>query len=605
MKLPSLNAVLVSAKNTFLRFPIALIFAITATFLMIFMLENQGNNEEKIVKFVFTTVLGISSFISITFLCEKYKFDDTKIIFANIGGLLLLVLYHFTISEKFQIVDGYRFAMLLLGLHLLISFALFVGDANYLGFWQFNKILFIRLVLSGLYSVVIYGGISLAIVAINVLFDAKINGEIFAEIWFVIVGIFNTWFFLAGMPKNLETEAIVYPTPLKIFTQFVLLPLVTLYLLILYAYIIKISINQELPDGIISWLVLCFSVSGIFSLLLIYPLQDKEDHAWIRIFSRVFYWALFPLIVLLFVAIFQRLDAYGITENRYYVLILTVWLLAITIFMIINKMKNIKIIPISLFFLAILSVYGPWSAFSVSLKSQISRFEKLLVENKILINGKVVKVKENLDIIKTNEISSIVNYINENHGMENFQIFFDIQLDTAKIKDKHRSTTEHNERVMNLMGLKYNSNNNGQDSLLSFSFSTEQKNNIPMIVHGYDYLFEEYVYTYDTVPHRDSLRFYPDSLQSFFSYSEMKYKLVSSTDTLILDFAPICNKVLSINNDYYQYSCPDSLMVHSLSSRNLNIKIILTNINGTFHYKTLKYVNSFTAKILLFSKKSI
>ena len=46
------------------------------------------------------------------------------------------------------------------------------------------------------------------------------------RLWIVIAGVFETWFFLAGVPKNLEEldESDDYPKGLKIFTQYVLLP---------------------------------------------------------------------------------------------------------------------------------------------------------------------------------------------------------------------------------------------------------------------------------------------------------------------------------------------------------------------------------------------
>jgi predicted Na+-dependent transporter len=63
--------------------------------------------------------------------------------------------------------------------------------------------------------------------------------------------IFNTWFFLAGIPLDLEEidKEVKYEKVIKLFAQFVLIPVTSIYLLILYAYEIKILFDWELPNG--------------------------------------------------------------------------------------------------------------------------------------------------------------------------------------------------------------------------------------------------------------------------------------------------------------------------------------------------------------------
>ena len=73
------------------------------------------------------------------------------------------------------------------------------------------------------------------------------------------------------------------------------------------------------------------------SLLLIHPIRTREGNRWIQTFGRWFYLALFPLIVLLFVAISERLGTYGITENRYFILVLACWLLGIALYMLLSQ----------------------------------------------------------------------------------------------------------------------------------------------------------------------------------------------------------------------------------------------------------------------------
>jgi len=65
----------------------------------------------------------------------------------------------------------------------------------------------------------------------------------------VLAALFNLWVFLAGVPRDfvaLKQEG-PYPRGLTVFTQFVMLPLVALYLSILSAYLLRIVVRWELP----------------------------------------------------------------------------------------------------------------------------------------------------------------------------------------------------------------------------------------------------------------------------------------------------------------------------------------------------------------------
>jgi hypothetical protein len=203
------------------------------------------------------------------------------------------------------------------------------------------------------------------------------------------------------------------PRWLKNIGIYVMVPLTTVYLGILYAYGGKILLQWQLPEGTVSYLVLSFAAFGIVSLLIIFPFQRDENSKWCQWFSRYFYFVQIPLLFLLFDAIFTRVFTYGITFRRYYVLALAVWLLFITVFMIMRKNRNIIVIPLSLLAVAILSILGPWSSFNVSYMSQKARLLKLLGANNLIQNGRVVPAKEPLPFKVKADISSIATYLHD------------------------------------------------------------------------------------------------------------------------------------------------------------------------------------------------
>ena len=216
-----------------------------------------------------------------------------------------------------------------------------------------------------------------------------------------------------------------YSRGVKLFTQYVLLPLEVVYLLILYVYTAKILIQWQLPQGGVAYLVMAFSVAGIFALLLLYPIRDSAEERWIRIFTRWFYLALFPLIVLLGVAIFRRIGEYGVTENRYLVAALAVWLTGITIYFLISKKDDIRWIPLSLFVASFLLAVGPWSIFAYSRQNQAKRFGVLLEKYDLLDSRGKIARKDTLPREDYERLVSGVRYFRDRNEIGTLNPFFD------------------------------------------------------------------------------------------------------------------------------------------------------------------------------------
>ncbi len=105
----------------------------------------------------------------------------------------------------------------------------------------------------------------------------NIPGKRYVELWILINGMFMTLFFLAGIPPDLDSldASTDYPKSIRIFAQHILFPLVIVYLVILYAYLAKILIVWDWPQGWVSKLILGFSATGILSLLLLHPIRDR------------------------------------------------------------------------------------------------------------------------------------------------------------------------------------------------------------------------------------------------------------------------------------------------------------------------------------------
>nr|WP_246455272.1 DUF4153 domain-containing protein [Hymenobacter citatus] len=330
------------------------------------------------------------------------------------------------------------------------------------GFWRYNETLFLRILLAGIYSGVLFVGCALALVAIDNLFDVKLDEHLFGYLFVTLATVFNTWFFLAGVPHNFAEleQAAPYPKALKLFTQFVLLPLVVLYLVILYAYLGRILVQWELPKGWVSILILAFSVAGIFALLLIHPIRHAAENTWIRTFARWFYRALFPLLGLLAVAIGTRIRDYGITEERYFVLVLAAWLFCMAVYFLVRRGQGIIWIPASLALVAFLSAAGPWSAFAVARRSQLKQLREISAEYGLLKDGKLDGAGQRVPKLSLNarkRITSIFNFFAEREAVAQLQPLFAAELqnmpDSLRLKSTWMQQSWQTDRLFTLSGI--------------------------------------------------------------------------------------------------------------------------------------------------------
>jgi hypothetical protein len=430
VKLPSVQNLLNGLSNVLRRFPFEIIFALTGTISAIMIIEQSYDEDNNtLFRILACSNLGLVIFLATTLYEEANSFSLKNKVLLKLLVLLLLIGIYFLLDSFLIEANAFRFGFLAVGFHLLVSFAPFIRSGSVDGFWEYNKVLFIRILMSGLYSGALFAGLSIAVASTDALFNLNIHGKTYGYLFCVVAGIFNTLFFLAGIPsewKDLEKNQ-AYPRGLKIFTQYVLIPLATVYLGILLAYEVKVIVEWSLPKGIVSTLVLGYAVYGILSILLVYPIRLDTDNQWIRVFSKWFYLLLIPLIVLLTVAVWIRVEQYGITESRYILIVLSLWLTGITIYFLVSKQQNIKIIPISLCIVCLLSVTGPQSATSISQRAQLKRLILYFESHNAFENGKFIPITDNAT---PNDGDEILRFILNRYGVDPLKEYLSVNLDS-------------------------------------------------------------------------------------------------------------------------------------------------------------------------------
>ncbi|MCB0534871.1 MAG: DUF4153 domain-containing protein [Lewinellaceae bacterium] len=438
MKLPSPSILLRAFLQVWQRFPATMLCAVVATSSFITAIEYDREPEsENWVKLGIMSLFGLALCTGLTAFAESKAWSGMRNWALQALGLALAGLYYFLFdihAITMEEVGIPRFMALWAVAHLLVAVAPYLNRLAVADFWEYNKQLFANFIIGGVYTFILYAGLALALLAVNELFNLDINGKMYAYLFAVLAGIFQTTFFLYHFPKNFgfDDREKAYNVVFKNLCQYILIPIVGLYFLILYAYSIKILVTWNLPQGWVSSLVLGFSVAGIFTYLINYLLPDFSDNKLVHAYRRWFWWVLLPMVGLLFVAIGRRISDYGITEQRYYVAHAGVWLLVMCLYFLRSKLDNIKFIPISLGLFVLVAVLGPFSAFNVAERNQTAILKNLLEKNNRFDGDKLKPGGDKLTGEDADRIMSCLRFLGKRDAMDRIESWLPVPIQTIE-----------------------------------------------------------------------------------------------------------------------------------------------------------------------------
>lgn len=360
-------------------------------------------------------VPALASLVGFTFSYFELARDDAlfRVIATALCGALL-----FISLELFRERHGWRLPVLyLIGLPLLgaiawlffqspaphLPFPFLAGGLLLLGFvapylraeapdaafWTYCFRIGLLGAFAGLGSLIVFLGGLAIIESLEFLFGLDLGPLHLQKLLLEVVGfLVFPIAVLAGFPSSFDEEIAAYPRPVKIIVCYALIPLLAIYTLILYAYMAKIALAGELPDGQVAYLVLGYAFVGVFTFLASYPL--RQDAGIARLYQRGFFPLLLAPLVLLGLAIVIRIRAYGVTEDRYAIVLCLVWLVIAAGFGIwFNRARASVLIVSVLAVFSLAASFGPWGAVEVSARSQVSRLEEVLGRSGLLDAGKI------------------------------------------------------------------------------------------------------------------------------------------------------------------------------------------------------------------------
>lgn len=360
--------------------------------------------------------LALPATASLALFCERKKVNRWLLR----GGVLLgLVVYYIRIPNPLNDYFMMRFAALMGLLYLLFLITPYFYKRRGLALYTLKLVG--QFFVTVLYSAVMYGGLAMMIFTIETLFEVHFSSRIYADVFVAISGLFAVPFFLGNVP-SLESEQSkeTYSKVFKTLFLYIIIPIISVYLLILYAYFIKVLWERQLPDGVIGNLVLWHA---LVSTLTFYFVKDLTEILWLRKWIRFYAPLMIVPFGMLSLAIGIRIAAYGLTMPRYFVVVLAIFSLVAMGIMRIWKAHTA--VPVILLLMTFVSVafFGPLSGYALSLTHQNNRLERMLLTAGLMDTASQFQANASLDEKTKGDIQNQINYLIDSYGKDAIDVF--------------------------------------------------------------------------------------------------------------------------------------------------------------------------------------
>lgn len=341
-------------------------------------------------------------------------------------------------SDGSDETDAIRLAMFGGALALLVTVAPFLGRRGHDdAFWEFNRAAWLGAAFGLLCALVLGAGVSAVFFGIETLFGLSVPGEVYADVWLIAHGLAWPWITLAMAPEALADDPPEGgPRWIRFLASTLLVPLVSAYMAILYAYSLLILFTWDLPRGDVASVVCGFAAVGAIAHLVAYRWRETGN-PWLRLYCRRFPALLLVPIVLLAVAITARVGEYGVTEARYLLILVLAWLVLIAAGFL-TRRASLPWVPLSLAILLLLGSHGPQGAFAVSMRSQTAILKDLLQANGMLADGQATVATAPVSRRDRERIEAVLDYLVSSEKRAALDALFaslDIDFDDGKFVD--------------------------------------------------------------------------------------------------------------------------------------------------------------------------
>lgn len=426
------------------RYPLTMLLFVVLTFVNAWNIVDDFVSYEAIV---LSLLVAITLSLVTTHLNERFIRDRMKQFMLLGLSIILALVYYFLLPphDAYYFIAEIRTGVLIFT--LLVAFIWIPSVKNSAeNFYQYFLAVFKYAFTAILYALILTLGVQAILSTIDYLFFT-VNNDYFLHAANLIWTLFATSYFLSLLPEtheysisenkaseqtlNKNSQAFEITNFLKILINFIVIPLIGIYTLILLIYI-GLNITGEFwTDNLLEPMLISYTIV----VLLVYLLAANIDQTIANFFRKVFPKILLVIVVFQTISSLLKIRDMGITSGRYYVILFGVFsFIAGLIFSFWPKEKAGYIVP-PFIVLALMSLIPPIDAFTVAEKSQKNLLEDTLTNNEMLVQNEVV-ANNSITQIDKKRITAAAEYLNTHQYMDEISYLprdFEIYDDFEKV----------------------------------------------------------------------------------------------------------------------------------------------------------------------------
>ncbi|MGE5677704.1 MAG: DUF4153 domain-containing protein [Pseudomonadota bacterium] len=306
---------------------------------------------------------------------------------------------------------------------LLIAFVWVPSIKSRIDFNESFMIIFKSFFNSLFFSGVIMGGTSAIITAVDQLL-VQVSHRAYPHAANIIFILFAPMYFLSLIPlypgkgdlNNAEDtvsdkeekvkKAASCPKFLEILVSYILVPIITVFTIILVLYIVRNIGGRFWTNNLLEPILVSYSIA----VILLYILASRLENRFVQLYRRVFPKVLVPVVLFQLVASLLKMGDVGIVHTRYYVILYGIFAVASGILLCIIPVRKNGIIAAMLIAFSLVSIIPPVDAFTLSRTNQVHRLESVLLKNNML-EGNTIKPNKSISKEDKRVIVKAFNYL--------------------------------------------------------------------------------------------------------------------------------------------------------------------------------------------------
>ncbi len=354
--------------------------------------------------------IAVLSFFGFFFLLAL-KLISRNFILPMIGVVLLIAIYFYLPEYLRDYISNEEgkiiYPMILGGLFSLMIVAPFITyRASNREFFEWLKQFFYAILLAILGAVVLFLSFQGVMQVVSGLFglDYTFRQQYVQYSSLFSFAFFAPFLFLALLPKEPRGLAIqAYNKIGEISFKYILSGLFITYFIIIYAYLFKMIFLLEYPNGIVSINIIAFSALAIMTYLFWTPLWNEKNSK----YKKVIWIAILLQLILLAIALYLRVDAYGWTFSRLLFASVGLWLFGLSLYALIKKEVSFRGIFLALPLIIIVNLLF---SSTISQHSQQKKLSQLLSTD--------ISLSDDTNLSLRYNISNTISYLHDNYGTD-------------------------------------------------------------------------------------------------------------------------------------------------------------------------------------------